>query len=178
MLVPLIWSCFCLFAHDYYCVLFIFFLYIFTHCCFDNAKKIKKLVPLFLFFKIIFGDMLVCGLWMWNEWLTLTLWMFWMILWFSFSAQAKTKKEIFALFTTSHAWWQSSVKSALLCQGWLELKLSSSPPIYHLRFHCCCIYNKPPVNTVLNWFETTIKAYQNVYNVMNKFSDWLKIKIV
>ena len=27
------------------------------------------------------------------KWLTLTLWMFWMILWFSFSAQAKTKKR-------------------------------------------------------------------------------------
>ena len=66
---------------------------------------------------------------------------------------------------------RSSVKSALLCQGWVELKLSSRPPYLSLKVSllCVCGYNKPPVNTVLNWFETTIKAYQNVYNVMNKF---------
>ena len=159
------------------CFIHIFPLYIYT-LLFWQRKKIKKLVPLFLFFKIIFGDMLVCGLWMWNEWLTLTLWMFWMILWFSFSAQAKTKKEIFQCSRRHMPDGRVVWKVPFYVRGWVELKLSSSPPIYHLRFHCCCIYNKPPVNTVLNWFETTIKAYQNVYNVMNKFSDWLKIKIV
>ena len=62
--------------------------------------------------------------------------------------------------------------------GWVELKLSSGPPYLSLKVSLLCGYNKPPVNTVLNWFEIIIKAYQNVYNVMNKFSDWLKIKIV
>ena len=106
MLVPFIWSCFCLFAHDYYCVLFIYFSSIFTHCCFDNAKKIKKLVPLFLFFKIIFGDMLVCGLWMWNDWHLLYGCFGWYCDFHS-PLKQKLKRDLCFLFTIVHnAWWQ------------------------------------------------------------------------
>ena len=97
----LIWSCFCLCS--WLLCFIIFFLYL--HTVVWQRKKNKKLVPSFLFFKNIFGDTLVCGLNV-SHWLTLIMMMMFGWYWFSLCAQPKTKKEIFSMFTTRHAWWQ------------------------------------------------------------------------
>ena len=131
---------------------YIFPLYIYT-LLFWQRKKNKKVGTIFLFSKLFLE---ICWCVMWNDW-HLLYECFWMIFWLSLSAQAKTKKRSL-LFVHDVTMPRSSVKNHILhWVGRIETQFWA-PPIYHLRFHCG--YNKPPVNTVLNWFETTIKAYQ------------------
>ena len=145
---------------------------LFTHCCLTTQKNKKIGTIISIFQKYFWG---YAGVWLeceMNDWLTL--WMFgWY--WFSLCAQPKTKKEIFSIFTTrwclmAEVVWKVSIYVRVPRK---ELQLGQ----YHLRFHCC-VYNKPPVNTVLKLVWSHYKSIPNVYNVMNKFSDWLKIKIV
>ena len=96
----LIWSCFCLCS---WLLCFIIFFPLFTHCCLTTQKNKKIGTIISIFQKYFWG---YAGVWLeceMNDWLTL--WMFgWY--WFSLCAQPKTKKEIFSMFTTRHAWWQ------------------------------------------------------------------------
>ena len=131
MLVPFIWSCFCLFAH--LCFIHIFFLYIFTHCCFDNAKKIKKLVPYFCFQNYFWRYA--------GVWCEMTDTYFMNVFgWYSdyhSPLKQKLKRDLCFLFTMSQC--LEVVWKITFYIGWVELKLSSGPPYLSLKVSLLCI---------------------------------------
>ena len=98
----LIWSCF---LPLLMIIVFYHIFPLFTHCCLTTQKNKKIGTIISIFQKYFWG---YAGVWLeceMNDWLTLIMMMFgWY--WFSLCAQPKTKKEIFSMFTTRHAWWQ------------------------------------------------------------------------
>ena len=107
----LIWSCFCLCS--WLLCFIIFFLYL--HTVVWQRKKIKKLVPSFLFFKNIFGDTLVCGLNV--KWMTDLLYGCLDDIDFHSALNQKLKKRSFRCSRRDMPDGRSSVKSEHLCQG-------------------------------------------------------------